>query len=359
MGTMNFLFALTSILFSSEAFSREQTLELIRQPRTMAMGGVGVGLADDEYALFNNVAGLAGNEKRSFRVLDVLGETSWDAVLNQSAYSAITQGASINTLNSIMGVSIPGRVDMLTLVQLPHFEIAYLMDGQLVINQYNPVNPTFDLSAMLTHGLQFGGAWSFKNGRRSPNEFRWGLSGKMLFRRGGAYDLAIDEMLKIGSDPEYAASIIGTTQTGFGFDTGFQFLRKVSPDTTFSVGSSLTDIGSTKFSDSRTLSIPMAVNLGVGVKTKLESATFSLGMDFKNLFLSTALSNKFHVGAEADLGFISLQAGLNQLNATYGAGFNFWLVRISALSFAEELDAGRGISTARRIVGEFNLNLPI
>jgi hypothetical protein len=346
--------------FMTDAIAKPQVLDIIRQPRSRAMGGVGIGLADDDYAMFNNVAGLGGSEKSGWRFLDFQMEGTLDDYLFSSTILNMASNFSVDQLSDLMGKDVGARSEMMTLIQVPHAHIAYIADVQGSLNQYNLVNPVYEIGTMITHGVQVGTAWSFKKSRRSVDEFRWGLSGKLLFRKGGYYELGTVSILQASADPtNYFAGVTGEYGIGIGGDLGAQYVRQVGQDSLFTLGASVTDVAGTKFPDSRTLSIPMAVNFGAGFKRKLYGAsTYTLGLDYRNALLATSFSNKIHFGGEFGLGNVFfLRAGMNQLHATYGFGLDFGFLRIAASSFGEELDAAYGISTTRRFI--FNVNLGV
>lgn len=353
-----FVFLVSPFFFEARAL--EQTQELIRQGRTMAMGGAGVGLADDEYALFQNVAGLAGSEVRSFRPVVANMEGTWDTYTNLGDILALSRNFSVASLNVFMGKDIGFRASEVPMILLPHFAIAYIVDTQIALNQYNRVNPNFNLGMMITHGVQAGTAWSFKQGRRPTEELRVGVAAKFLFRKGGYYEIGTAGLLAATSDgPAYLNSIIGNFGVGIGGDLGVQYIKKLGPTVSVSAGTSLTDVGDTKFSESRAMKIPMVWSLGVGFKKKLDAMNLSFALDVRDVLRRMALSNKINFGMEADLGFFNLQAGLNQLNPSYGVGFDLWILKLSVLSYAEELGPSYHQLSSRRGMIQINCNLPI
>lgn len=357
---MKLLPLLLLTLVSTLSQAREQTMELVRQPRTIVMGGAGVGLADDEYALFHNVAGLAGQEERNFRPLGLGVEGSWDTYTNLGTIMSLGSNFTVGSLNELMNKDIAFRLNQVPMIQLPHFALAYVFDSQVVLNEYNKVNPNFNLGYMTTHGVQAGMAWSFKKGRHPTEEFRMGIALKLLFRKGGFYDVSTAGLLQASDNGvAYLNSLVGNYGTGFGGDIGVQYVKKLNPTTNFSIGSSITDLGGTKFSDSHAMTIPMVWNAGIGLKKTVNENKFSFGLDMRNILLATALSNKIHFGGEADLGFINLQLGLNQLNPTYGIGFDAWVLKLMFLSYAEELGPSYHQLSSRRGMIQANFNMPI
>jgi hypothetical protein len=354
------LFFVVALLFSETSFALEQVQSLVRQPRTMAMGGAGVGLADDEYSLFHNPAGLAGLEERGFRPLGLGIEGSWDTYTNLGDIMALTSNFSIASLNVFMGKDIAFRASEVPMILLPHFALAYIVDMQFALNQYNLVNPNFNLGDMTTQGVQAGTAWSFTQGRHPTDEFRVGIAVKLLLRKGGYYDLGTAGLLQAsGGGTKYLNSIVGTYGTGFGGDVGVQYLKKLSPTNTISIGSSLTDVANTKFSVSNAMTIPMNWSLGVGYKKTLDALQMSFALDMRNILQAMALSNKIHFGTELKLGVLDLYAGLNQLNPTYGFGFDVWVLKLMFLSYAEELGPAYHQASSRRAMMQVNFNMPI
>ena len=133
---------------------------LVREPRSMAMGGSGVALADDEYALFHNPAGLAGQETRRFKLLGLNLEASVDTYETISTSLSTFTNFSISSLNQLMGKNIALRADMIPMIELPHFALTYLVDVQGSLNEFNLANPTFTIGDMVTHGVQAGLGWN-------------------------------------------------------------------------------------------------------------------------------------------------------------------------------------------------------
>jgi len=69
--------------------------------------------------------------------------------------------------------------------------------------------------------------------------------------------------------------------------------------------------------------------------------------------------NKTHFGTEFSLRILDFYAGLNQLNPTYGAAFDLWILRISAMSYAEELGVVYHQLPSRRYMLQIDFSLPI
>jgi hypothetical protein len=337
-----------------------QDLTLIRMARTTAMGGAGVGLADDENALFNNPAGLAGQEERRFRLIGIGLEASLDTYSTFGTSLSAIGNFSTATLNKLMGKDIYFRGGQTAMILLPHFSLAYLADVQGSINEYNVANPTFDFGYMITHGVQAGTAWKFTSGRRPTSEFRLGVAAKILWRRGGVYNIQTAGFLQATSQGKaYIDNLVGGYGMGFGADVGIQEIQRLDPKTQLSFGASITDIGDTRFSGGKAMAQPMNINFGVGYKKELLFGKISLGLDLRNLTRQTAFSNKTHLGGEFTLPAFSFYAGANQLNYTWGVSFDLWVLKIHAVSTAEELGIAFQQNNSRRYLLMFDFNLPI
>ena len=347
-------------IFGSQTAIAEPLRTLIRQPRTMAMGGAGVGLADDEYALFQNPAGLAGSDHRRFKLLGLGVEASWDTYEVFGTSIDALRNFTTDDLNMLMGKNIAMRAGATPMIQLPGFELAYVVDAQGSIEQFNQANPYFDLTDMITHGLQAGFGWSLQHGRHPHDEWRIGVAGKVLWRRGGHYQVSTTGFLNATNDSKaYIDNLVGGYGVGFGADAGIQYVNHLDRKTSVSFGASVTDIADTKFSDSHAARIPMNVSLGVGYQKAFDFLKFKLAADLRNLNANTGFSNKTHVGVDVGIPLFDFYVGANQLNPTFGVAFDLWIVRVSLVSFAEELGVLYHQNTSRMTMLQVDLNLPI
>ena len=356
--------ALFSLLFllqpSAQAVLLEGQPSLIRQPTTMAMGGASIGLADTEYALFNNPAGLAGQEDRKFHVIGLGLEASGDTYTAFKTSVDAFKHFSTDSLNQLMGMDIALRGDAMTLVQLPHFAIAYIVDGQGSIEQFDPANPTFKVGDMITHGVQAGMGWSFSEGKHATDEFRVGVAGKALWRKGGFYNVSTTGFLSATANGKaFIDNLIGDYGAGFGADAGFQYVNHLDQVTQVSVGASITDIANTKFSSPQAEAIPMNIGFGLGFKRDLDFFKLKFDVDLQNLNQEGSLATKFHVGADVGIPLFDFYAGLNQLYPTLGVSCDIWILKVTATTYAEELGMYYNQAPSRRYMIQVDFYLPI
>jgi hypothetical protein len=345
---------------SGNARAQNGITTLVKQPRQTAMGGAGVGLADDEYALFMNPAGLAGQETRRFKLIGLGVEAPLETYTTLSQSLSALGNFSLSTLNDLMGKEIYVRSSLVPVIQLPHFAITYLLDVQGAIEQFNQANPTFKIGNMVTHGVQAGLGWSLKSGRRATDEWRFGFAGKILFRRGGYFDVNTAGFLQVASGGmDYINSLVGSYGTGYGADVGIQYVKHIDPKQDFYFGASVTDVFGTSFSSPQAQKIVMNPSIGFAYRRQLEFLKFKIAADLRNLDQSVSIGNKTHIGTEVSVPLFDFYAGLNQLNFTYGASFDIWVLRLTLLSYAEELGVRFHQLTSRRYMLQVDFSLPI
>ena len=358
MKSLIWVLAVLIPFFGAEA---QITNTVVREPRSMAMGGTGVALADDDYALFHNPAGLAGQDTRRFKLLDLNLEASLDTYTTFSTAMDVFKSFKISSLNQLMGKNIAFRTAVIPMIQLPHFAITYFADIQLALNEFNLANPTFRLGDMITHGVQAGLGWNLLHGgKKSTEDLRVGVAGKVLWRKGGYYDISTAGFLQAASGGKQCINnLIGAYGIGYGADLGMQYVDRVNKDSKVFFGTSVTDIANTKFSDSHAAEIPMNISLGFGAEQRLEIFKMKFDFDLRNITAETAFVNKTHVGAEISMPLFDIDLGLNQMNFTYGVTFDIWILRISAVSYVEEYGIFFHQEASRKYLLKFDFGLPI
>jgi hypothetical protein len=321
--------------------------ETYRGARAQAMGNAYVGLADDEQAVWYNPAGLAGNQKYEFHYLTEDLTISTDTLGSYSAISAI-RSPSGDVLNSFMGMNIYAQTQTNATLVMPNFGFSVLFDGQTALQEQNKAFPDIGFGYQTTSGFQAAYAFSTAGkGRRQKErgEWRFGVAAKMLFRRGGYRRIPIIDLVSISK--ETIKELIGPWGTGYGIDLGMQYVKPIHKGLKFSAGMALTDIGATNFGNGPD---PIPQNLSAGV-----AATYELGIgqlittyDWRHITDATDWRKKSHLGAELALPMLSLYGGVNQTYLTYGAGFDVWVIKVTALTYGEENGSFIGQNPERR-----------
>lgn len=348
-----------ALLFSAaSAFALDQGT-LFSNARQRGMGGIGVGIANDEHALFTNAAGLAGIEHRRWKVVSINLEGSLDLYDSYASSAALFSNFSIEKLNALAGKNIYFRGGAGTMFYGPGFALAAYIDGQSAIYTQNQVTPEYELGIMTTEGLQGGFAWKIPiGGKKSTTELRVGTAAKFMFRKGGYYKLGASDLLSITDGKEYLTALVGDYGAGVGFDLGTQLVQKVGKGTSIFLGTSATDIPKTNIKG-KAQDVAMNFGLGLGVVQKMEFMDVTVGADLQNLTQVDAFSNKFHFGLELGVPFLKLWGGLNQGYFTYGMGVEFWLARISFSSYSEELGYRFKQRQNKRVLLQIDVKLPI
>ena len=347
-------------LFAISAASAQGLSTLVREPRSMAMGGSGVALADDEFALFHNPAGLAGIETRRFKIVGFSFEASLGTYEAVGTSIDVFKNFKIGSLNSLMGKDIALRADLIPIIQLPHFAITYFVDAQGGIDEYNQANPQFRIGEMITHGVQAGMGFNLLKERKASEDLRVGAAVKMLWRKGGYSDIYTAGFLQASKNgKQFLKDLVGEYGLGYGADLGIQYVKHAGKATKLYFGSSITDIGGTHFSDPRAMAMPMNTSIGVGAEKTLDLLKIKFDFDVRNLGQDVAFANKTHIGTELSFRLLDVDLGLNQFNLTYGVSFDVWVLKVSAMSFAEEYGITYHQNVSRKYLLQIDFSLPI
>lgn len=348
-GAVKLSLCLAVFLSASSAFAaRHELRDLYIGARGQAMGGTYVGLADDEQAVYMNPAGMAGIDRQRihYGIADIYA--SDELLLSPTSLGSIS---GTNSVNALIGKNIGARAQISPTFVMPNFGVAILIDQQIAVQAKNHAYPTVTLGYQTTTGVQaaYGITISQKNRRRKTvgGELRLGVGGKILWRRGHYREYTAVELLSMNMTMDGLNAMAGNFGMGFGIDVGAQYVLPLNQQLTLSVGSAVTEIGGVKFaSDSD--SQPSNFSAGLGLKYKLPKVNLALAYDYRNILQDVDPSKRSHLGLEVELPFISLYGGLNGPYPSYGASFDAWLFRLTALTYTEELAAQAGVDAERR-----------
>lgn len=310
---------------------------LVRGTRAQGFGGAFTAVADDEQAIFYNPAGLAGIQQLGLQAASIEIEATVANLLSLSSDMSALQNMSGETINQFMGKNIYGRAQVVPSVVMPNFGFSLLMDGQIALIARNQALPTVQVGYQTTNGVQFAYGTSLlgrRAARRGTGDIRVGFAGKVLWRRGGYRTLNTLDL--VGVSESTLRSIAGNYQMGYGGDLGFQWLRRMGKNGVLSAGLAWTDLGKFNFAGEAD-PLESKLNLGVASSFNLGRITgLTLALDYRDLLHDMEWKKKTHLGAELALPVVKLYAGLNQLMLSYGASFDLWLFKITAISAREE-----------------------
>jgi hypothetical protein len=95
--------------------------------------------------------------------------------------------------------------------------------------------------------------------------------------------------------------------------------------------------------------------MGLGLTYLLGKTKVVLAYDYRNITQDTTYQKRNHVGAEYSIGLVSVQAGMYETTYTYGASVDLALIRISAVSYGDDLGAVGGSDTERLWLAQVSL----
>jgi hypothetical protein len=348
--TMRGLFFLLCIFaFSGVLQAQAQEIrDLYRGPREAAMGGASTAITEDDEAIYLNPAAMAGNKKSKFYLLNIDGQTSTDTIGEVQGASTAFKNISPATLNQFMGKNIFLEGTLTSAFLLPNFGVSAIVDEQLAMLVQNEANPSVQLGMQTTSGFQFSTGFSvLPYSRRSQDDLRVGLGYKIMFRRGGYNTLDMNQIFNI-SQAE-VRTIMGNFGEGMAGDFGLQWIRTVNKNTKLMAGLVYQDIGGLHFNGGGQTQ-PENLAVGLGSKFSLgRGMAVTLGWDVKNLTQDVEWAKRNHIGFDLALADLDFFGGLNEgLYLTGGAAVDLWLLKLTALTYAEELGEYSGQMTERR-----------
>lgn len=315
--------------------------------RARAMGGAFVAIADDEEALFINPAGLAAFSGSTFTPLDLsLEGTLEDYTAIKNSLSSL-KNITTNTLDLLMGKDIYMRATYTPSLFMQNFGVAFISDQQFRLFTENKSLPQVQFGIQSTNGVQFGyGMTIMGANKKRRGELRVGLGVKILYRRGGFYNLTPTQILNISEDE--LKGLVGNYGQGYGFDVGAQYIYHLTPRLNLQAGSSYTDIGNTTFGN--TTADPILGNLSVGGAIRYDFNHFgaTVSYEYANINQSLDARMRNHIGLELDVPMIKIYAGINEIWPTYGARVDLGLFRVTATSYEEEISSLVAINPEHR-----------
>ena len=253
-----------------------------------------------------------------------------------------------------MGQNVYAHAQLTPSFLMPHFGISRMFDDQVALRMQNQALPQIDLGYQFTNGVQMAYGFSLPRTARSQNEWRFGIGGKLMWRRGGYRLLSIEQLMNLSKNTLF--DLAGSYAPGFGVDVGTQFIHTFNRALSLQFGAAMTDIGDTNFGS---YADPQKSNakFGVALKSDMKALRVVLSYDYQHAFDNVDWRLKQHLGFEFALPLLSIYGGLDELYPTYGFGVDVWLVKITALSYAEELSSVYGQDPERRYMLRVSVKL--
>lgn len=302
----------------------------------MAMGGAYVALADDEEAIFLNPAGMASNQKYGFHFGEMGVVVSNDIIKSAMEGGSAFKELSGETLNVVVGKDIYGQATFSPSLRMPNLGIALLVDGQAALLAKNKAYPQITIGYQTTNGVQvaygvaLGRSTSFAPLKRG--EFRIGIGGKLMYRRGGYHQYAETELFDIKNSLNAKTGNFGR---GYGLDLGTQYLYNLDKHASVMAGVAHTEVGDLNFGDGPDHQ-KGNLSFGFAFKYAFQRMRAILSYEYANMLADHDWRKKNHFGAEVSIPMLSLYGGVNQVYLTYGGAIDLWLIRLMVYTYTEE-----------------------
>jgi hypothetical protein len=360
---VRFLTSLTLILFFLSGTAQAKELSpLYRSARAAAMGGTSVSFVTNEDSIFLNPAGLGRveGEYASVHYGNATMEFSQDIpALGMDGVNA-AKSFGIDKMNILMGKNMYTRGQFAPSFVMPNFGIAVLTDGQGALYARNRSLPQFTLGYQNTNGLQMGIGFTI-GGRKRKNrpKLYLGVGAKLMWRRGGYYDLSPLQVLELSTHRGTMLSqIVGNYSMGIGVDAGAQYVIPLTPVTQVMLGTAYTEIGDINFGDK---AMPQKGSLSGGMSFQYQSKWFGwlVAYDIRDVVSEVSWRQMNHLGMEVSFPLIKLYTGINQAYITYGLSFDIWYFKVYLVSYAQELGTDIHQVPNRRYIMQFDLKFDL
>ena len=329
-----------------------------RGVRPLGMGGAFTAVADDENAIFYNPAGISKTQTFQIGLINPLIEVSKNTI---DLYSDIQDtdmddtAAVSDLLEKYIGEHQHARASLFPNVGFKiasvGVQLGVLAQGTFDADIHNPVWPEAHFDYVRDIGL-FAGA-----GMKLPFAgLNAGIAIKSLTRESlSEVYTAID----IASE-NFEDKIEDDLNSGSGFSADVGVMYSLPFLSTFNPQAALViqnipemDMGDAKDIDTR-------INIGFAVEKSFSLFTVIGALDYmdigNNIDEDEDMAKRLHLGGEIKLAnFLSVRGGLNQGYYTAGATLDFFIFRIDAATYAEEVGAYTGQREDRRYIGQITI----
>ncbi|MGE4234204.1 MAG: hypothetical protein AB7F43_12820 [Bacteriovoracia bacterium] len=323
--------------------------------RAMAMGNAFTAIADDADAVFYNPAGLAFQRKMELYLLNPKIAISEDDIKAATDLKSVGSGFSADVISKVFGKKLYADATVFPALYLPSFVIGYYYNYDLHMVGRNLAMPQFETRYINDKGLVTGFGFETR-GILKRHFFRFGISGKWLSRTGMNKTIPLSTL--IAADAAYFKDLISDPGNGFGASAGVQYEIPFGKSNEIVLGSSWLDIGDTKFGKTimskRPPSIRSNLTAGIAAIHRLRGPadrTHNVKLAFELRHINEPYIDPFlrmHAGMELQLGAFSIQGGLNQDSLTGGVGFDFWFLRVTAVTYGVQTQSATYLDRERR-----------
>ena len=361
------------IIFWTQLFAQEVNY-LGRSPRALLMGDAYTAIADDEFTLFYNPAGLGKNTGVSFTFLDpTLGITDVLSELNRFSNFPSGATAAPAIASRLMDLPIYLQAGIFPNLKMGPFGFTLFANNKSSFVLRNSTNPELDINYNYDRGFIVGFAYNVGSGAFSTKESRGGKSSTSAgdrFSIGGAFKhmnrqginnhfdffgtTLLSKITAGVSDIAALKSALGySIGSAWGYDLGAEYAIS-SGDTTFTSAFSVLDIGDSHFTKSEgTVDVPsqeMMVNSGVAFKQDFGLFDYTLSADMHPMTGMTDFARKFHFGAEVSLPLLTIDGGWSEGYLSYGVSIKLWPIKLTTGFYGVEVGSRFREQQAKRFI---------
>lgn len=331
--------------------------------RPLGMGNAFTAIADDENAAFYNPAGLADTVEGRVELLNPKIDVSTNTLDFQKDASNLKTGdttGAVDMMRKYVGKHQHAAVTDFSNYTRHNFEIGALFKVGFDAEVNSPSYPTLQADLVNDAGLVVALAHSYMDDHLRLGATLKYIQHKRFYKEYTAVDIA-------SSNTSYNFSDDLKSANKFGADLGGTY---VFENETWKprMAMVIQNIGGMDFGDYQAKAtspvVPNAykqqVNLGFAVTRHLWVTNTTLAMDYDdltgNVGTDTDKAKRLHMGAEIKFPkILALRLGLNQGYLSYGAGLNFWLLKLDYAFYKEEVGAYAGQREDSRHVVELSM----
>ncbi len=351
---LDVLLIVIALLLSTSFACAYEVADQWSSVRAEGMGGAYTAVVNDGDALFYNPAGLAGQTRFEWELLDPRGGAN--GIENIKTLQDVVSGGSSNlaaSLQQLYGQRVWVEGGAKTAILIPGFAMGAFVNSQAGVYVANPANTTINLNYFFDYGFAAGGGFEL-----IPGFMKFGLSARRFNRTGTSLPIGAATLANL--DTTTLQNELKRRGTGYAADLGaiFSLPGPVSP----SLSVVYRNAGTTSFTHDEGAGAPPPIDpeLVIGGAMKVSGGLVDItpAFDFRYANRSDIdVGKKVHIGCEVALPLLSLRAGVNQGYYTAGVGFNLALIHIDVATYGVELGAYSGQQEDRRYVAQFSFQL--
>ncbi len=331
--------------------------------RPLGMGNTFTAIADDENAAFYNPAGLTSTEEGKVEILNPKIDVSTNTLDFQKDASNLKTGDTVGAVDMMR--KYIGKHQHLGASAFPNytrhnFEIGYLYKLGFDAEVNSPSYPVLQADLKNDAGVFMALAHSFMDDRLRLGATLKYVQHKRFYKEYTAVDIANNNTsYNFTDDLKSANKIGGDLGATYHFESEAWKPR---------VALAVQNVGGMDFGDYQATAtspvVPNAykqqINLGFAVTRQIWVMKTTMAMDYDdiggNVGTDKDKGKRLHMGAEMKFPkILALRVGLNQGYLSYGAGLDFWLLKLDYAYYKEEVGAYAGQREDARHVVELSI----